>query len=59
MKEWMTITEAAEYLGVHRETVRKKVKDGDLTGYESGRDSRVTLLKTADLDTLLTPRQSA
>ena len=56
MKEWLTITEAAEYLGVHRETVRNMLNDDRLQGHISGRDRRVTLIKTEDLDALKEPQ---
>lgn len=33
-KEFMTVDQAADYLGVHKNTIYKLAKSGDLVGYK-------------------------
>jgi excisionase family DNA binding protein len=50
-KEYMTLKEACQYLGVSRQTINNYVKTGKLTRYE--RDApHVTLYKKSELDEL-------
>lgn len=49
--EYLTITEAAEYLGVDRQTIRARILDGTLPTH-SGPDRRVKYLRRSDLDKL-------
>lgn len=46
----MTIEEAAAYLRVHPQTIRRRLKDGTLPGAQIGRTWRV---RRADLDRFL------
>ena len=49
---WLTIQEAADYLAVHQNTVRRYVREGKLSAYRSGgiRDLR---FRREDLDASL------
>jgi predicted site-specific integrase-resolvase len=50
-KEYLTLKEACQYLGVSRQTIHNYVKKGKLTRYE--RDApHVTLYKKIELDRL-------
>ena len=55
MAEWQTITEAADYLGVDRGTIRQMLRDGRLVGYDRPLDLRAKFIKTEDLDRLKQP----
>lgn len=52
-RRYITILEAAEYLGVTDRTVRKMVSDGRLTAYRSGR--RVVRLRIDEIDAAMQP----
>jgi excisionase family DNA binding protein len=56
MDEFVTITEAARIMGVHRITVYRLVKAGTLRTYASPLNRRVKLVKRADLAALMTPQ---
>ncbi len=49
MPEWLTIDEAAEYLKCSRSTVFRRIREGELKAYKSGKLTRI--LKD-DLDRL-------
>ena len=55
MDEFVTITEAARIMGVHRITVYRLVKAGTLRTYASPINRRVKLVKRAELERLMTP----
>lgn len=50
-----TVGEAAQYLGVSRETFYKSVRKGDISGYQQGILKR-TYYRQSDLDALRTLR---
>ena len=56
MDEFVTITEAARIMGVHRITVYRLVKAGTLRTYASPINRRVKLVKRAELERLMTPQ---
>ena len=37
-----TVQQVAEELGMHPETVRKKIRDGDLKAYHTGKSYRIS-----------------
>lgn len=47
MEGYMTIKEAAQYLKVHPETIRRYVKQGKLTAYKG---EKIIRFKREDLD---------
>jgi excisionase family DNA binding protein len=53
--DWMSLAEAAEFLGVSRHTLYRRVEDGALLGYQRGVDRRM-LLKRADVEALGVPQ---
>ena len=59
MGEYMTLIDAAKYLGVARETLNKIIGRGELAVTTSPLDRRVKLVMVSDLDALkATPRQA-
>ncbi len=50
---YITILEAADYLGVTDRTIRAMIADGRLPAYRSGR--RVVRLRIADIDAAMRP----
>lgn len=52
-RAYVTIKEAAEYLGVTDRTIRQMLADGRLRGYRSGQ--RLVRLRIAEIDAALTP----
>ena len=52
MKGYLTIKEAAEYLKVHPESIRRYVRDKKLRSYKG---EKIIRFKQEDLDSLLTP----
>ena len=54
---YLTIQEAAEMLGVHKRTVRRRIADGTLTGYRVG--PHLIRLDPAEVDALLRPIPTA
>lgn len=53
---WTTIADAADELGVHRNTIRRWIASGRLPAYRAGRSIRI---KSADLDGCLVAIPSA
>lgn len=51
-RDWLSLTEAAEELGVTDRTLRRKIASGDLPAYRMG--PRLVRVKRADLEALLT-----
>lgn len=49
---YLPLTEAADYLGVSRPTIKRLINEGTLMTTESPLDRRVKLLLVADLDRL-------
>lgn len=47
--EWMTSAQAAEHLGVHRDTIRKAAARGELDAEQSGPGAKL-YFRRADLD---------
>jgi len=56
-EDYLTLSEAAEYLGVSRVTLWRRVRDGTLTPYQAASSRRKKLVKRKDLDKLLRPRK--
>ncbi len=50
---FITITEAAEYLGINHQTVRVMISDGRLRAYSLG--PRIVRIKKSELDAALQP----
>lgn len=51
-KKYITLTQAAELVGLHPRTLRKKVASGELRAYRMGRTLR---FKPEDVEALFTP----
>jgi excisionase family DNA binding protein len=49
MPEWLTVKEAASYLKVSRSTIFRRIKEGKLKPYKSG---KITRILKDDLDRL-------
>jgi excisionase family DNA binding protein len=54
--EYMSLSDAAKYLGVSRNKLWRMVKDGRLEAYDNPKDDRVKLVKQSDLDALQQPK---
>lgn len=52
---WLGIAEAAEHLGVHHRTIRRRIADGSITAHRFG--SRLIRIDPAELDRLLAPME--
>jgi excisionase family DNA binding protein len=52
-QRYITIGEAADYLGLTERTVRQMISDGRLTGYRAGR--RVVRLRVDEIDGAMEP----
>ncbi|RFZ03850.1 Helix-turn-helix domain protein [Mycobacterium marinum] len=52
-KRYVSILQAAEYLGVTDRTIRQMIADGRLTGYRSG--SRLVRLDLHEIDAAMKP----
>ena len=50
-KDIMTVREAAEYVGVSRQVIRRRIADGELDA-RPGIDRRTKVIRKADLDKL-------
>ena len=48
--EWVTITEAARRLGVHRNTMRRRILQWQLTTRENPRNLREVLVNWAEIE---------
>jgi excisionase family DNA binding protein len=55
-KEYLTLSEAAEYLGVSRVTLWRRIRDGALATYQAGASRREKLVRRQDLRELRRPR---
>jgi len=49
----VSISQAAEYLGVNERTIRRRISDGQLTGYRVGK--RLIRVDISELESLLKP----
>ncbi len=56
-RQLITISAAAEYLGVADKTIRRRISDGSLTAYRMG--SRLIRLDADEVDGLLRPVPTA
>lgn len=52
-RRYVSIAEAADYLGVTDRTVRQMIADGRLTGYRNGK--RLIRLDVNEIDAAMTP----
>lgn len=59
MAAYLTVAEAAEYLGVSTNTVRRQVYAGNLPGFRMNGHGSLLRIKRVDLDGLMEPVQSA
>ncbi len=55
MQDFLTLTDAATYLGVSRQTLWRRIRDGVLPVHMSEINRRERLVKRADLDAVRTP----
>lgn len=55
MDDFVTMTQAAEIMGVSRWTISRLVKDGKLQTYTSAIRRNTKLVKRSDLAALMTP----
>jgi excisionase family DNA binding protein len=55
MNEFLTVQQAAEFMGVHRITVWRLVRDGKLQTFQSESNRRVKLVKRSDVEALMRP----
>jgi len=56
MQDFLTLTDAARYLGVSRQTLWRRIREGVLPVFQSDTNRRERLVKRADLDAVRTPR---
>jgi len=56
MQDFLTLNEAATYLGVSRQTLWRRIREGVLPVHISEINRRERLVKRADLDRVRTPR---
>jgi excisionase family DNA binding protein len=56
MKEYLTMQEAARFLGIGRQTLWRLVRAGKLQTYQSEINRRVKLVKRSDIEDLMLPR---
>jgi excisionase family DNA binding protein len=56
MHDFLTLTDAARYLGVSRQTLWRRIRDGVIPVHVSEINRRVRLVKRADLNRIRTPR---
>lgn len=54
-ERWLTVDEAAEYLGVKRRAIFRYIKIGKLTGYKTPVRER-TVFRAEDVEALKQPR---
>lgn len=52
-RRWVSIIQAADYLGVTERTIRQMIADGRLTGYRNGQ--RFIRLDRNEIDTAMRP----
>lgn len=50
-RRWLSLTEAADYVGLSTKTLRRRIADGSLTGYRAG--PRQIRVDVEELDGLL------
>jgi excisionase family DNA binding protein len=53
LRRWVSIQDAAEYLGVTDRTIRQMIADGRLTGYRSG--TRLVRLDLNEINAAMRP----
>jgi excisionase family DNA binding protein len=51
-EEMLTINKAAQYLGVHRRTIWKRIKAGEIKAQQNGVDKRQRLIEICELEKL-------
>ena len=56
MQDFLTMTDAAKYLGISKVTLWRRIRDGALPVYASDVNRRERLVKRADLDRVRAPR---
>lgn len=54
-RKYLTMAEAAKYLGVGHDKMWRLVRDGELRAYRSGADRRRRLVRKSDLESVLRP----
>ena len=56
MQDFLTLTDAARYLGVSRQTLWRRIRDGVIPVHVSEINRRIKLVKRADVEALMRPR---
>jgi excisionase family DNA binding protein len=56
VQDFLTLTDAARYLGVSRQTLWRRIREGVIPVHVSEFNRRERLVKRADLDRVRTPR---
>ncbi len=54
---WVSPEDAADYLGVHVKTIRRRIADGTLTGYRMG--PRLIRVDLSEIERVLAPIPTA
>jgi len=52
--EWLNLKDAARYMPIHQDTLRRRINDGQLRAFYVGR-SHMVRLRASDLDALMKP----
>ena len=55
-KEYLTLNEAAELIGISRATLWRRMRNGELQTYQAAQDRRVRLVKRSEVLELMEPR---
>jgi len=58
-KDFLTLQEAADVMGVSRFKLWRLVRDGKLVAHQSERDRREKLVRRADVEAVIKPRPIA
>jgi len=53
---YLTLSQAAQYLGISRVTLWRRIRDGTLSTYQASTSRREKLVRQVDLDNLRRPR---
>jgi excisionase family DNA binding protein len=56
MQDFLTLTDAARYLGVSRQTLWRRIREGSIPVHVSDVNRRERLVKRTDLDRFRIPR---
>jgi len=56
MSDLITISQAAEMAGVHRATIRRRVREGDLQQFRQAANRKQRFISRSALEELMTPK---